>query len=249
MALVPGLRPMRVRSISGAVLIAVIASLAAGLSIAISSEDHAGRHLSLGGHELTIPRQYLLEGGLDRWIRLIPGLDDSSREILVRFPAHEIAAHTPGYEPNDGELKEDMPARIVALTPIDLQNHLDPERFRDLWYRTGGYADAVVEEDRGRELLKVFRRVEYPRSWALVSMLSEAGSALPNSVLDFWVAHCLDGPSSETPSGHHVTCMAYAIRGDLMVEFNISEQNLAVIDSVRQFILDTVKRWETGGGD
>ena len=53
---------------------------------------------------------------------------------------------------------------------------------------------------------------------------------------------------SEGWQAYHSTCMAYAICGDLMVEFNISEQNLDVIDAVHHFILDAVKRWEASGG-
>ncbi|MEX2206369.1 MAG: hypothetical protein WEF50_09110 [Myxococcota bacterium] len=217
--------------------------LVAGSIIAFAVAKQADQPHSLGDHELAIPPEYLLEGELDRWVDLIPGTDVGSRGVLLRVPAREIAAHVPTYKIGDPAFQVDIIARLVALTPKELREQLDPHRLSDLWFQRGEYENAIMQQDRNRRLLKVFRRAEYPRSWALVSNVSADATPLPDSVLEFWVAHCLDGPSSDSATAQHATCMTFAMLGDLMIEFDIPEQNVDAVDAVRRFMVELVAGW------
>jgi hypothetical protein len=117
------------------------------------------------------------------------------------------------------------------MNDAERRRYQDSDQYRDLWEASGSYQNRVVEESRGG-LYKVFRKVEYPYSWALLKRNPEERGQIPNDVSDFWVAHCLDGGSSVTEGGTHTTCKSRIIKDDLLIEFNVSEQNIGLIEQL-----------------
>lgn len=198
--------------------------------------------IRLGRHVFVIPKAHLMEQATPDWLRWFPGLDDGSRDVLLRFGAAEVARGVPGYAEADGDYAEDVVAVIAVLNPDEIKRYQSGERLADLWYGTGSYTDAIVEPLGGTGWHKVYRKVEYPYSWAVLKQLPTAGQSMP-SPSEFWIAQCLAGDSPLTPSGKRGGCKSHVSFGDLVVDFEVSEQNLRVIDGVAGYLTAKVTEW------
>jgi len=200
-------------------------------------------HVQLGKYTFNIPKQYSQEGALPHWLIITPGLDDGSKDYLLRFPAKEIVAAIPGYKEMDGRYTEDITAILAVLTSVEVKRYEDSERYRDLWNATGSYLERIVELYTHKPWFKIYRKIEYPNSWAVVSQSPENGALLPKDTLDFWVAHCLSGNSPLTKSGEIAICDSYVFYEDIVIDFSVSEQNLDVINDVRSYLKNTIENW------
>lgn len=201
--------------------------------------------VELGQHTFDIPKQYSREGWMPQWLISTPGLDDGSSAYLLEFPAKELEEAIPGYQPMDGRYREDITAILNVLTPVEKARYEDSGRYRDLWEATGSYRERIVEPYSDRSWFKVYRKVEYPYSWAITTRSPDSGEPMPKDTLNFWVAHCLSGNSPVTESGKSTDCNSYVFYDDIAIEFRLSEHNLHLIDEVRTYLKSKVDSWKT----
>lgn len=197
----------------------------------------------LGQHTFLIPESYVLEKFIPKWLRWLPGLDDSSRDILLMFRAAEIAEHVADYHEADGSYEEDVVAVLAVLDSGEIERYRRGQRLSDLWHHTGSYSDAIVEAHENTGWHKVYRKVEYPYSWAVLKQLPNASQPMPDPS-DFWVAQCLAGDSPLTLSRMRVACKSYVFFDEWVVDFEVSEQNLRVIDGVADYLRAKVTGWK-----
>jgi hypothetical protein len=129
----------------------------------------------------------------------VPGLDARSRELLLIIPASEAATNIPGFQPRDGEYVDDLLLRLVVLNDEEQQRYLDPNQFADIWSSEGSHKDRIVEQEFNKHLFRVYRRVEYPKSWNVFTINPETAK-IPADVFSFWLGHCLSSRSPLTPS-------------------------------------------------
>lgn len=195
---------------------------------------------SLGKYSLGIPEKYSQEQAMPMWLALLPGLDNSTNDLMFIIPADEVKVKD--YKQTDGKYKENIHGLLAVLSPEDKERYLSGKKFEDLWYAEGSYSKRLIEPYKNN-LFKVFRKIEYPNSWALVSHNPESGKTLPEKASEFWLAHCLSGTSPITSSGNHVGCDSYIVVDDLLIEFNVSEQNLSKLDDIKNFLVSEVKSW------
>lgn len=201
----------------------------------------------LGQKTFLIPKSNQLETAMPAWLKRLPGLDDGSRSFLVQFPAADIASNIAGYRIADGNLQENINGVLSVLTPKEVQRYEHAEQLAELWRRDGSYKDAIVEPYTAFGWYKVFRKVEYPYSWALLKYLPPK---LPNPVnsTNFWVAQCLERTSAITSSKRHVACKTFVQFGDVAVDIELSENNIGFIDQLRVFIETEVTKWTLASG-
>lgn len=224
------------------VLIAITVSWLAGCGTNASTDEAS--NVTLGARTFLIPKPNQMEVAMPEWLRRFPGLDDGSKSFLVKFPATDIAKSIPGYRTSDGSYQEDISGVLSALTPIEAQRYEQFEHLSDLWHGEGSYRDAVVKPYTILGWYKVYRKVEYPYSWALLKYLPAAGQSIPPNSAEFWVAQCVEGGSMITASKKHVACKSFVQFEDMTVDFELSEQNIEYIDQIRAFIKAQVIDWK-----
>lgn len=200
-------------------------------------------NFNLGSYSIDIPKKNSVEYGFPTWLSWLPGLDNSSDQIMFTVSAEEISRELPGYHVGDGNYREDVRGLISVLNSIEVEAYTSSTAYFDLWNSKGSYSSRRVERFGSNELYKVYREIEYPNSWALVSKNPEDGGQIPSTASEFWLAHCLSGNSSETVSGQHVTCRSHVVFNDLLIEFNVSEQNISELDNLKQYLLEEIQKW------
>lgn len=161
-------------------LFAVAASLLTTLRAGASAEG--APKVVLGAQTFSIPKENLLEAALPGWLRRLPGLDDGSRSFLVKFPASELAEGVPDYRVSDGNYREDISGVLSALTAEEERRYVASEQLADLWHRRDSYRDAVIEPYTIPGWYEVYRKIEYPYSWALLKYLPPAEQPIPSSL-------------------------------------------------------------------
>lgn len=217
-------------------VIALMASMVA------RSDNEEFVRFKLGSHSVEIPKANTPEQGFPAWLSWLPGLDNSTDQVIFVISAEDIANSIDGYRKSDGNYQEDVRGLLVALTSHEAVSYTSSSAYEDLWHATGSYSKRRVERF-GDRLFKVYRESEYPFSWALLSQNPEEEKAVPAKASDFWLAHCLSGKSSATSSGEHVICKSHIVVDDLLIEFNISEKNLAVLGQLKGLLVDRVQDW------
>lgn len=228
-------------------LLLSFALLAAWPLEATAGKDADLVHLYLGDHEFRIPEENALTEPLPIWLRWLPGLDDGSRSALLVMRADELGKNIPGYQTSDGRYRDDITVRIAALTPVEQQRYRNSRlrsQLADLWFGRGSYHSRRVEPVPGERLYKVYRSIEYPRSWALLKEYPDPTKPLPKAPLDFWIAHCLAGGRPIGETGKGVTCRSHVLADDILIEFSVSDYNLPVIEDVRGFLKAKVLEWK-----
>lgn len=194
--------------------------------------------------QLKIPLRYLEERSeLLAFFQSLPGVDRATREILLTVNASEVAQNVPQYQPKVGNYNDDLRLRLAVLTDSELQRYKDPESYRDLGNASGSYADRIVEFDRGRGFARVYRKVEYPKSWEVFRVLGSQAE-LPTDLYSSWVAHCLSSGSPLTASGQLALCKSYLLVGNIAVHFTISDENLSQIEKVKVYLKQLVMQWQ-----
>ncbi len=227
----------------------VLRAIAACTALLISSacmsgtSDNDVQRERLAGRDFDIPKRYFQsERGTPSWLRWLPGLDDGSRDLLLTIAASEVAAAVPGFKPKDGGYNDDLRLRLVVLKEEEKGRYTDPNRFAEIWNNTGSYRDRIIEADHGTDLVRIYRRIEYPDSWEMFT-ISPDGKVMPRDLFYFWIGHCLNSHSPLTPSGSLALCKSYVIVGDVAVNFTMSAQNITNTKRIRNYLKELVSQW------
>lgn len=200
--------------------------------------------LKLGDYVFEVPRENSLSNdGLLDWFRNLPGLDDGSRTALFRFKGTEIEKHVEEYKAEINHLRDDVTVLIQLVTPEEIQRTNNPETFAelgDLWRGQGSYKNRRIEPDEKEGWYRVYREIEYPKTWALLSTYPDEAISVPKIASKFWMAHCLLlGPrENRVPS-----CDSRFLVDDFYIEFSISDYNLAVLPELKEFFKSEITSW------
>jgi len=229
-------------------LLAGLALLAFGVALGATAEVlRPYETLRLGKYTFHIPKENAMTNGVPVWLRWMPGLDDGSRSALFMIEASTLGGEIPGYRQRDGLYEDDIEGLLMVLTPEEVGRYRDSSRYYvlvDLWYRQGSYRERKVEPYGSSGWYKVYRRVEYPRSWVLLTAYPDPAKPLPENQRDLWVASCLELNRPAGQTGKGVSCRGKILFDDIVVEFHISDYNLPVIDQVRDFLKARVLEWK-----
>jgi hypothetical protein len=183
-------------------LSALAAIAVVGIATTVRDRSNPVRSITVGGRTFSIPVQYVRDEP-PLWLRMLPGLDDGSREFPILISAEELAGKIPAYIVRDGDRLHDLLARVVILTDVEQSRYLNPEQFSDIWNGTGAYQDRVIERDDWG-LVRVYRRSD-PGSWAVFSV-DPGEASIPRDVYSFWLGQCLQINCPICETGMHTSC-------------------------------------------
>lgn len=198
--------------------------------------------LWLGDYHLEIPVKNAVSGSLPGWMTELIGLDDSSNSVLVRFDDIAIKEKVSGYKITENEFLDDIEVLLAVLSSEEIIRYTDSQHsaYEDLWYSKNSYENRLVELDENFQWHKVFRKIEYPYSWAYLNQYPDSSRNIPTHPQDFWIAHCLRmGPKNK----QSVSCKTHLLINDILVEFDISDYNLEVLNEIKNFLRSNVESW------
>ncbi|MCG7564657.1 MULTISPECIES: hypothetical protein [Pseudoalteromonas] len=219
-----------------------IVLLGVALSMKLGSQESDSYQFQLGAYSISIPEKNALEKSSWNGLSWLPGLDNRTDQVMFTLSAQEIAQKVAGYQASDGDYKEDIRGLLSILNTSEVDAYVSSSAYLDLWHSKGTYSDRRVESF-GDGLFKVYRNVEYPYSWALVNENPELGGALPPEAATFWLAHCISGKSPKTRSGVRANCRSHVVSDDLLIEFNVSEQNIENLDQLKIYLVKEIESW------
>lgn len=203
--------------------------------------------VQLRQHAFLIPKRNVLAGQsvMPEWLLRTSGFDDGVNSALLIFRGGEIKEAVSDYKVSkDNQFKDDIEVLMAALTPKEIANYRDPNTYADLgdlWRATDSYKNRKIEPAETPGLYKVYRVVEYPRSWSLVNQLPDSTKPVPDKVSEFWVAHCfMLGPKGK----RSIRCTTHEMMNDIVLEFSLSDYNLPKLDRVRGYIRSKVREWK-----
>jgi len=194
-----------------------------------------------------IPKHIAMDGLkiMPDWLLNMSGLDDGSSTTIFRFDDKIVKTNLPSYiVSEENQFKDDIEGLIIALTDVEVANYKNPATYAqlgDLWNATGSYKKRVIEPDSIDGWYRVYRKVEHPNSWMLLSRNPDVDKSMPDQVKDFWIASCLmQGPTGK----RNGRCRTYELIEDVVVEFSVSDYNLPLLDEIRTFIRSQVIEWK-----
>jgi hypothetical protein len=223
-------------------IVALVALAFLGATVTIGDRSPTVQSISVDGRNLRIPTQYLRDDEPPLWLRMLPGLDDGSREVSIVIQAEELARTIPAYVIRDGNLRHDLFARLVILTDVEQGRYLNPERFSDVWSSTGSYSNRVVERDPDLGLVRVYRGIEYPRSWAVFTVHPD-DTPIPSNVHAVWYGQCLLMNCPECERDMRVSCHTDVVHEGLAIDFYLDGQNIHLTPEIRSYLSTLLQQW------
>ena len=222
--------------------ITIAISLAVALLALYMLPHSTSSALYFEGARLDVPQKYLeKDANSFPVIKGLPGLDQTSREMLLVVKAPEVALSLKKYRPNIDGYSDDLRLRLTLLSSTELARYTDPEFFGDIRKGSGSYTDQVIEHDKNRGFVRVYRKIEYPNSWEVFKQKAEG--TLPADLQSSWIAHCVSSNSPLTSSGRLALCKSHVLVGNLAIHFTVSDENLAQIDEIRAFLRALIVDW------
>jgi len=233
---------MYIHNIFRITFIAVSIAFIGGCGKNHTDQNEAVEELRLGRYVFHVPEDNAVTKEIPVWLKLIPGMDDGSRSALIRFKGNEIKKSILSYSVENNQFHDDIEALLMVLTPEEKQRYHSPQysQLESLWYSNGSYKKRRVELNKDYGWYRVYREIEYPKSWAYLNQYPDANITVPKEPLDFWVAHCLLlGPVG----AKSISCKSFVMIDDIVIEFSISDYNLPVIEEIRGFLKSTIVGW------
>ncbi|WP_206105691.1 hypothetical protein, partial [Sapientia aquatica] len=202
----------------------------------------AANTLYSDGTRLDIPHKYF-EDDADFFAALksLPGLDQSSREVLLVVKAPEVALSLRKFRPKIDRYSDDLRLRLTFLSNTELERYTAPQFFGDIQKGLGSYKDQVIEHDQSRGFVRVYRKIEYPNSWEVFAQKAE--TSLPTDLNSSWVAHCVSSSSPLTSSGKLALCKSHVLVGNVAIHFTVSDENLDQIAEIRAYLRKLFLDW------
>ena len=184
-----------------------------------------------------IPERNSMRGSAPFWLKWIEGLDDSSNVIRFTVPLEEVTQAIPAFRSN-----RDFTAILAVLSDEELARYHDPHwRYSEMWYGRGEYEGRRVEALGETGWYRVYHPVE-TKSWEVLRQRPDANTPLPDDPLSFYVAGC-----SLMVGGKTTGCLTYALFDRIVVDFWTKEDNLLVVDELRDFMIAKVLEWKQSG--
>lgn len=223
----------------------LLSLFAIGITISmVIFNNSESKKIKLGGYIFDIPLSYSRENSNFGWLAKFSGFDDGSNSYMLEFSAEEMAANIPGYKTRNKEYKEDIRAILSILTPVEVERYQHAEQQRDLWYLRNFYQDAAINKYIDKGWFMVSGKYEKGRLWSVVKKMPSDKEEFPESIFDFWVADCFSGASPLTKSGKIVNCRSYVFYENIAIDFYVSEENLEVIESIRDYLRSKIESWK-----
>lgn len=215
---------------------------AAGFSVSLWADET--RRIRLGGRSFEIPERYFKDSEIPAWLRGLRGLDDGSRTLLLTIDAAEVAAAVPGFKPTLDRYVDNMQLQLFVPQGVEFQRLARPYWLLDIWNSTGSYSERRIETDPETNFVRVYRRIEYPYSWEVLTISPD--KPMPDDLYSFWIGHCLTGSSPLTSTGSISDCTSHVVAAGVSVHFRTNEQNLAVVNRIREYLAGLALQWSRG---
>ena len=204
-----------------------------------SAEEDVVR-VKLRDYVFHIPERNSMRGSAPFWLKWTEGLDDSSAEIRFTVPLEEVTQAIPAFRSN-----RDFTAVLAVLDDVELARYHDSSwsyrGYSDMWYGRGEYEGRRVETLGETGWYRVYRPLA-TKSWEVFRQRPDANTPLPDDPLSFYVAGC-----SLMVGGTTTDCLTYALFDRIVVDFWTKEENLLLIDELRDFMIAKVLEWKQPG--
>ena len=185
-----------------------------------------------------IPERNAMRRTAPFWLRWIKGLDDSSNVTRFRVPLEEVRRSIPAFR-WDFRSSDDVTAILTVLSEEEVARYHDSYRFHgEMWYGTGSYTGRRVEPLGETGWYRVYHPLE-TKSWEVLRRRPDENTPLPDDPLSFYVARCSIRLGGETTG-----CLTYALSGRVVIDFWTQEENLLLVDEIRDFMIAKVLEWK-----
>lgn len=202
----------------------------------------------VGHYTLSVPKKYSLEYAVPLWLKLMPGLGDDSADLLYEIPEEDI--DIPGYKHRDGLFKETISGIITVLSPEELNDIKSNKGYEYLWYAKGAYQNREVKYYKNN-LYKVYSHnpAKYYGIWRLYRIKPDKHKPMPHDFSEYEIGLCSHDNAPVTASGKMTECSAHVLHKDILIKFDIREQNFDKIDQIKKFLSKEVGSWikQSGG--
>lgn len=207
------------------------------------SEKSDTTTIALASYKLLVPSEYVDSDGIVSQLFQAMRLGKKNDSIIVRIPSSEVVKSVSNYNVDPSKIfQDDLELLITVLNPMEVKSHSDPYQYRflsDLWNSESSYKKRIVENDNVKGWLRVYRKSEYPDSFAIIK--SDFKEVLPDTVKEFWIAHCLILGSEELPS---IRCSTFTLVENVLIEFHVSKENLESLEQITAFIVEEFESWK-----
>lgn|GEM_PF-3120833 len=196
----------------------------------------------LGDHQIRIdPRNDLSNSPIPGlWGALTIDPSGIEKNVLFKLHASEVAAAVSGYQTSVKGIEQDLIVLVTWLNADELSYIRSGEHHREMWHKTGRFAERAVEWDDNLKLYRIIQGEEY-RSWSnLVDIDPDRHELSLDQLRQHWVANCVI--LNENPS-----CKLRLVWDDLQAEFSVSEPNLQFREQLKTHVKNTFESWVVKG--
>ena len=201
--------------------------------------------IMLGRHGYCIPKNYILNSPLPKWLEAVADLPPSAPRISLLFPADEVAGRIEGFQEFNGQRADNLIVGVELLDADGVRTYSDPELhvFSDVWYGREGYEDAVVGPHPSG-LYQV--GVGWRTLWKVVRFPPDPNVPPPDDPYSWYVGGCVQAISRLTRTNPAYSCSTMFLHEDLRITVYLDEINLPVVDEVHAFVVESLGSWSVG---
>ena len=216
----------------GIILIAAVL-----LAVLVVTRNHKYR---VGDTQLRLPREASVLG-VPLWLRMIPGLDNDSRELIVLLPADYVAAHVPGYVVKDGQVSEDVTVLITSLHPEELERYRLHPLMKEMAMKTETFEGRRAEYNRAEHAWHVFGLAGHSNFYLM--RIDPASTTHVDQLQSNWLGGCIEMEMTQTETGKTWSCDSYVLVDHLMGGFHYGPKNLKNYDALTAFLRQSLANW------
>lgn len=198
----------------------------------------------IGSYQFDIPENETIPRASNPILRKMTGLGGKDESLVFLIPAAEVGVQVPAYKSQEEGRSLDVKGIIRVWDTLRIEQYLKPDRYRDLWYGQGRYKNRIVELQEGAPLYRVFRDSSHRNAWVVLNQMPLAGVPQPEVMDEYWVARCSKQGRGGVFGSSFVMCNSYFFVDDIVVEFYLSEDNLAHVGDIRNIIREKIMVWK-----
>ena len=194
------------------------------------------KRVTVGGTDLCFPKQYSPGFDLTIWLMTHVGQDiPTGDEALIYIPAREIQNAIPNYVVSHSNqytpaVMHDLNGLVMgpSMTRADLA--------QDAWRVRASATKYFLEQDKRTGYTRVYTQTDRPSfMWDLVRSPPPASPDGPPPK-DWYIGHCLELVGS-------YDCKQLVRAGNVRLEFDINETNLALRDGINGYAKEQLQSW------